>query len=97
VDEELVMDFFELSERYMIDELKAVCDGFLGSTLTLDNCIKLFEVTEIYDAPLLKKEALLFFKRNLKKITERKDFEDLPKSSYIQIKRIQWESQEINF
>jgi len=79
----------------MADELKKACESFLGGTLTIDNCFKLFELAYLYDAPLLKKEVLLFFSKNLKRIIERKDFEDLPKWSYVHIKRLQWDQNKI--
>ena len=97
VDEELVLDFFELSERYMIDELKAACESYLGKNITLDNCFKLFEVAEQYDAPLLQNDILFFFKKNPKEISKRKEFEDHTKLIYLEMKKIQWKSEEIIF
>jgi len=87
---ELALDLFELSERYMIYELKIVCERYLAGLLTLDNCFKIFEVAYLYGATFLKEEILGFFKVHLSEITERKDLEDLPKWSYIHIKIMQW-------
>ncbi len=97
VNEELAIDFYVLSERYMIDELKEECGNYLKDILTLDNCFKIFEVAYLYDVAFLKQKILLLFRENLEEITKRKDFENIPKLSYIEIKRMQLDEQKITF
>ncbi len=97
VNDELAADFYELTERYMLDEVKEPCEDFLGSILTLDNCFKIFEIAYLYEIVSLKQKALILFQFNLEQILKRKDFEDLPKWSYLHIKRMQWEMKEISF
>ncbi len=90
LNEELARGLFGFSEKYMIEELRVSCEKYLLNVLSLKNCFKIFETACFHEADLLKKKALQFFRDHLKEITERKDFEDLPKETYIYIKRIQW-------
>jgi len=90
MNEELALSLLDLSEKYMISDLKAACESCLQKVLTLDNCIKFFETACLYDAASLKKWTLFFFQMNIKKIMERKDFEDLPRMSYLNLMRIHW-------
>ncbi len=79
LNEDLAMSLLEFSEKYLIDELKEVCENFLKRTLTVENFFKIFEAACVYEADSLKIRTLLFFKASLKEITHRKEFEDLPK------------------
>ncbi len=94
LNEELAFGLFEFGERYLIEDMKMHCEKYLGEILTLNNCFKIFEMANFYDAVFLKKKALIFFRKNLKEIIERKDLEDLPKWSFISIKRMQWSEDE---
>jgi len=93
VDEELAIGLFEFSERYMIDEVKEACEDYLKEVLTVDNCSRIFEMACLHGAESLKNKTLGFFKANLRWITQRNDFEDLPKMSYVCLKKMQWEHQ----
>jgi len=90
MNEELALSLLDLSEKYMISDLKAACESCLQKLLTLDNCIKMFETAYFYDAVSLKKWTLFFFQMNLKNLMGREDFEDLPKMSYLHILKINW-------
>jgi len=90
LNEELAVGLFGFSEKYMIDELKVSCENYLTSILSLKNCFKIFETACLHEVDSLKKKTLQFFRDHLKEITESKVFEDLPKETYIYIKRIQW-------
>ena len=97
VDEELAFDLYELSDKYTFDELKKACENFLASIVTLENFFRIFELADLYETEALKLMCLDFFRSNIEKILERKDFEELPKMSYIHLKRMQWEMNEITF
>jgi len=90
MNEELALNMLDLAEKYLIDDLKAACESCLQKLLTLDNCFKIFETAYFYDAMSLKKWTLFFFQMNLKKIMEQKDFESLPKMTYLHVLRIYW-------
>ncbi len=90
LSEELAIGLFEFSEKYMIDELKSTCENYLKGILTLNNCFKIYETADYYEADSLKKKTLLFFQKHIKEIKERKDLEDFPKSTYIFLKRMIW-------
>jgi len=88
--EELALNLIDLSERYIIHEMKLACENFLQNVLSLDNCFRIFETAYLYDAALLKKWTLFFFQININKIMERKDSGNIPKISYIQIYKTKW-------
>ncbi len=90
LNEELALGLIGFSEKYMINDLKVHCENHLASVLTLENCIKIFETACIHEADSLKKKTLRFFQANIKEIAQRKDLEDLPKETYLCIKRCQW-------
>ncbi len=90
LNEDLAINLLEFAERYLIDELKMSCENYLASILTVNNCLKIFETAGFYEATSLKKRVLQFLASHLKEITESKDFENLPKLTYIFFKRIQW-------
>jgi len=90
LSEELAMGLFEFSEKYMIDGLKESCENFLVFWIKLNNWIKMYETACFYEADSLKGKILLFLEAHIKEITARKDFEDLPKSTYILLRRIQF-------
>ncbi len=96
LSEEFVADLYEFSERYMLDELKETCENYLGSNLTIDNCFKVFELAN-RESGFLRHNVMVFFRLNLQKILERKDLDDLPKSSCIFIKRMEWALKEVTF
>jgi len=97
VDEELAFRLFEFSERYMIGEVKEACEDYLKKIITVDNCSRVFEIACLHDAEALKNKALVFFKTNLRRISQRRDFEDLPKMSYVCLKRMLWEQEDLMF
>jgi len=93
MDNELALGLYELSEKYMIDELKKDCEDHLAENLTFDVCLEIAEKACFYDfyqAPSVRKKVLRLLEANLESILKRKDFEDLPKLIYVDIKRIQW-------
>ena len=90
LNEELAINLLEFAERYLIDELKMSCENYLASILTVNNCLRIFETAGFYEATSLKKKVVLFLVSHLKEITEGKDFENLPKETYVFLKRIQW-------
>ncbi len=71
--------------------MKLACEEFLQCVLSLDNCVKIFEMADLYDAVILKKWTLLFFKNHIDKIMERRDFENVPKMIYILLYKIKWD------
>ena len=81
----------------MIEEVRPPFEIYLGSILTLENCFRIFEIADLYEIMSLKIKALDFFRCNLEKILGRKDLEDIPKLSYLEIKKIEWNRKEITF
>jgi len=95
LNEELALRLFEFSERYLVVEVREACEDYLRDNITVDNCSRVFEMACLYDVVSLKDTALVFFKENLETITKRKGFDDLPKTSYVCLKKMLWEQQDL--
>ena len=91
LNEELALGLFEFSEKYMIDELKSNCEDFLQGALTVNNCFRIFEkASSLNEADSLKKKIMLFFQANIKEVSQSKNFENLTKETYINLRRMLW-------
>ena len=90
LNEELALSLFEFSEKYLFEELRVSCEKYISRNLRWDNCFKIYEIACFYEADSLKKKALFFLEAHIGEITASKAFEDLPKSTYILLKRMQW-------
>jgi len=95
LNETLAVDLLGLADKYVLDDLRTFCENYLQMILNLENCVKTFETACAYELTSLKTWILSFFQKNLKKLIERKDFEEIPKTSYIQLLKMYWEENEI--
>ena len=91
LDKEVALGLFEFAERYMIHDLNFDFEKYFEDILAPNNCFEIFERAYLYEMLSLKKKVLILFNVHLEEISERKDFEGLPKWSYIHLKRIQWQ------
>ena len=88
LNEEMALNLMDLSERYIIGDLKAFCANCLHNYLSVDNCVRIFESACLYDAPSLKQKTLFFFQINCKRILEKHNLQDLPKMSHVYLWKI---------
>jgi len=95
LNETSAIDMLDLADKYLLDDLKTFCENYLQLNTTVENCIKTFETACNYELPTLKKWMLSFFQKNVRKLVERKDFEETPKASYLVLLKMHWEENEI--
>ncbi len=93
MNEELALSLFEFSERYVISDLRRLCEKYISKNLRWDNSFKIYETACFYESDALIYSTLIFFQRNIQALVQREGFEDLPKSTYLLLKRIQWNDQ----
>ena len=91
LNEDLALSLMDFSEKYIIADLKVACENCLHNYLTVDNCVRIFETSCLYDAPSLKKRTVFFFQINYKKILEKHSLDDLPMMSHRYLLKIYWE------
>lgn len=52
------------ADKYFLQTLKTECEKNLKHRVSIDNCLELFVIADMYSANFLKKEAFQFFRRN---------------------------------
>jgi len=95
LNETLAVDLLGLADKYVLDDLRTFCENYLQKVLTLENCVRIFETACSYELTSLKELILSLFQKNLKKIMERTDFDEIPKISSIQVLKMYWEENSI--
>lgn len=60
----LAIELLGLAEKYGVNHLKELCEGFLAETLTKENVSELSNVAECFEANNLKNYILKFNKKN---------------------------------
>ncbi len=88
LNEDIALNLMDLSERYIIGDLKAFCENCLHNYLSIENCVRVFESACLYDAPSLKQKTIFFFQINYKKILEKHHLPDLPRMSHLYLLKI---------
>ena len=61
-DEEKTKELHAAANRYLLDFLKHGCEEFLGHRITTRNCSELLILSDLHNAPLLKKMATDFIR-----------------------------------
>ena len=88
LNEDTALNLMDLSERYIIGDLKAFCENCLHNYLSIENCVRIFESACLYDTPSLKQKTIFFFQINYKRILEKYNLPDLPKMSHLYLLKI---------
>ena len=78
MNEDLALNLFDFSERYIIDDLKKACENCLCLNLTIGNFLRFYEAACLYDSPYLREKIMTFIERSLEKVLEKYSLQDLP-------------------
>ena len=82
LDEELALDLLDATDKYLLDDLKDVCEEYLSENINLDNLVNLANLAENKDLSSLRRAITSFVPKNLKRILENKDLYQLPHNYY---------------
>lgn len=77
--EELAADLLLLAPRYDLNDLATGAEDFLNKIISADNYLKMIETSERISSKSLRKKVFAFMVRNMKIISKREDFEELPR------------------
>jgi len=77
--EELAADLLVLAPRYDLNDLATGAEDFLNKIISADNYLKMIETSERISSKSLRKKVFTFMVRNMKTISKREDFEELPR------------------
>jgi len=75
--EEKTKDLLRVAEKYQLDDFKEVCEEKLVSNLSIKNSIEFLVLGDSHNASTLKKMALNFIAKNMKKIVDTDVYKDL--------------------
>ena len=64
------------ADRYDVKDLKEICEEELKSNLTLDNALRLFLLSDAHNAAKLRRNAILFIKRNKRDVVKQPEWND---------------------
>ena len=70
------MDLLRLSDKWLLRDLKRICELKLISMIQIENCAKLLCATHEYDAKRLRTATVKFIMDNVKEVTTLKGFKD---------------------
>ena len=68
--EQLAIDLYEVSDKYLQKDLAALCEDFLSKNLTLGNFLSMIDFAEKFGILSLKQAILRFIANNLQKIKQ---------------------------
>ena len=83
-EEKLAMELFEVSEMYLLPDLRKKCEHFLIQSLRSDNVINKTLLAQRFSADKLKNAALKFLSINRQSISDG-DFNQLDKDFLIEL------------
>lgn len=79
----MMMELFELGEKWSVLDLRNHCEHFLSQSISQTNLIKIATLAELYDNEILKDQVIKFMVKNFKDLEDKNLLEDLPKSLFI--------------
>jgi hypothetical protein len=77
--EELAADLLILAPRFDLNDLATGAEDFLTKIINADNYLKMLETSDRIGSKSLRKKVFTFIIRNMKVISKREDFEELPR------------------
>ena len=85
LNETLALDLLKSADKYLMKDLKNLCEVFLSQNLSLRNIVNLAQVAEAEELSILRKAITNFVPKNLQRILENQHLYKLPDSYYWEI------------
>jgi len=80
LNESLALELLQQADKYSVADLKTVCETSLAANITPENFVKIGKIAELVEAVSLRQAVVNYTGRNIKKLKERKDFEEISDS-----------------
>ena len=77
--EEKSVELLAAAERFMMDELKIICEDYLCANLSIDNAIENLVLGDYHQAHKLSRMAVNVIAQNLGKVVRTEEYQDLKK------------------
>lgn len=85
IDQDIVEDLFEASDKYFLPELKEICEKFLIKNLAVENAVDTINLAERFEVVNLRNAALRFLADNFRKILDKEGSVNLQNSTLFEI------------
>ena len=82
LNESLALDLLAVADKYLLKDLKGLCEEFLSQNITLRNIVHLSNLADHEDLPVLRSAITDYVPKNLKRILNDQDAYQLPNSFY---------------
>jgi len=83
--EDLAVDLILNGSRFDVNDLVQAADDFISKMINIDNYMKVLEISDRLSSKPLRKKVFTFIVRNMKMISKREDFEELPRDFLMEI------------
>jgi len=83
--EELAAELLVLAPRFDLNDLATGAEDFLTKVINVDNYLRMLETSDRIGSKSLRKKIFTFIVRNMKAISKREDFEELPRPLLMEI------------
>jgi len=77
LNENLALELLQQADKYSVADLKTVCEASLAANITPENFVKVGQAAELVEAVSLRQAVVSYIGRNMRKLKERKDFEEI--------------------
>lgn len=81
----LALDLYRIADKYLLKDLKILCERFLISQINSSNVFELANEADALDAINLRKNIVVFMKQNWAEINKEQAFNSLPKSVIVDL------------
>jgi len=80
LDFHLALELLQQADKYSVADLKTACEAYLAESIRPENFAILGNIAELVEAVLLRQTVVEYIGRNMKKLKQRKDFEQVSDS-----------------
>jgi len=80
LNEALALELLQQADKYSVADLKTACETYLATGITAENYVKVGHVAELVDAGSLRQAIVNYVGKYIKKLRQRKDFEQISDS-----------------
>jgi len=80
LDYDLALELLQQADKYSVADLKAACEVNVAESIRPENFVVLGNIAELVEAALLRQTVVEYIGKNMKKLKQRKDFEEISDS-----------------